>query len=555
MPKIVNFDGRQIIEPGVYSTIKGGSPVPPVQGTYGNVFIIDTGIGKTYGHGSGISGELSEGTDAVYEFTSSLDCKKAFGGGVLWDLMDYLWNPSNNGRGINRLFYARAATTVAAFKTITFSSGVITVKARNEGIRGNGETNVTTGKLVKGYSMKLIAGIVDPNKFILQFFEGQYRGKDSSGFEYETDELLLNDHLMFQSDEILNVNEIKAWMERSIGFRQYFVLSSYTASAVSLVTADVTNFSTHQKFAGGTETYSTTDLDIVLESIPDVDNSMFLLTDYGYVATPPNAGAIQAGANKGAMSSWNDKILEHINNGAVYKDKIAWVGGGQDAAEWSNTLDISDYYKNTDHVVNVHSAAKVVSSNNTVLPYKFVDTLYHAAMWCGRVAGLEPQVSATYKDIRIIGLKHELNKSQRELGLLSGVFHARYVTGLGYVCNQAVTTLSPNSALMYPNGVSPEIQIVRIKHQLNKELMINGTKLFIGSNINTSNPEDIKTFTEGYLQSKTATKLNDNLIIRFESVKVTFSGNDYNVTYCFVPNAAINRMFFTGYAIDPNLSI
>lgn len=558
MPLVVNFNNKQIVEPGSYSTIKGLGAVPPVTGSFGTVLIIDTGLGKNYGFGSGVIGELATDAQAVYEFSSGEDCKKAFGGGLLWDLMDYLWNPSRNGRGIQKLQYARAATTAAAVKTIAFSNGSITVKAKNEGLRGNG---VLTGSvLTRGYSMKLKAGTIDSSKFILQFYEGQYRGADASGVEYEMAESLVKDRLITQTPEILNVNQIIAWMAADTIFNEYFVLSASTGSAVSLVLADITNFSAHQLFAAGTEAYSTTAMDAVLASIEDLDHSMILSLDYGTTPTL-SGGQILAGANKGALSTFNDKLLAYVNVTSTYTDKLIWIGGGQNSAEYNipgggvdGSLQLCAYFNN-DAVAVVHSQVKVPSSFNTTLPYKFVDSLYHAALWCGRTAGLEPQTSPTYKDVRIIGVKHELKKSQREQALLVGLFHVRYVSNMGYVCNQAVTTLNPNSALVYPSGATPEISIKRIKHQLNKELIINATPRYVGGNLNTASAAEIKAFTEGYLLSRIAQPLADNLIIRYENVKVELQGTDWHISYCFVPNSPINRLFFTGYVIDPNISI
>lgn len=558
MPLVVNFNNKQIVEPGSYSTIRGLGAVPPVTGTYGTVLIIDTGLGKEYGYGSGITGELAQNSQSIYEFSSAEDCKKAFGGGLLWDLMDYLWSPSRNGRGISKLQYARAATTAAAVKTIAFSTGSITVKAKSEGIRGNGAVTVST--LTRGYSMKLKAGTIDSTKFILQFYEGQYRGADSSGTEYEMAESLVKERLITQSPEILNVTQLIAWMNTDSIFNEYFVLSASTASATSLVLADITSFSSHQLFAGGTETYSTTAMDAVLSSIEDLDSSMILSLDYGI--TPSLSGPqIAAGANKGALSTFNDKILAYVNNTSTYTDKLIWIGGGQNSSQYDITSGASDgslqlcAYFNSDSVAVVHSQVKVPSSFNTALPYKFVDSLYHAALWCGRTAGLEPQTSPTYKDVRIIGVKHELKKSQREQALLVGLFHVRFVSNMGYVCNQAVTTLNPNSALVYPNGSTPEISIKRIKHQLNKELIINATPRYVGGNLNTASAAEIKAFTEGYLLSRIAQPLSDNLIIRYENVKVELQGTDWHISYCFVPNSPINRLFFTGFVIDPNINI
>lgn len=561
MPRVINFNNRQIIEPGSYSTIKSKANVPTTVGTYGNIFLIDSGIGKEYGWGAGIAGTTASGTQSIYEFQSAADAKKAIHGGILYDLIDYLFSPSATGLGAKKLFYARAATTVAATKTITFSNGGITVKCKNEGIRGNG--SATSGVLTKGYSMKLAAGVVDTSKFILKFYEGQYRGKDSNNVEYDLSEAQIValgvDTLLFQSAEFSSVNDLILWMNSSYLFQKYFYLSASTASATALVTADVTNFSSHQLFASGTEDYSVTNMDTVLANIEDVDNSMFICTDWGRPSTP-SAPEIVAGANKGSNCSSNVKILSYIVNNSTYTEKTMYIGFGDNITDFTaaTTGSIAQAaYWNSKHVVGVHSAIKVVpnNSNSESLGYRELPALYHAALWCGRAAGVEPQVSLTYKDIRIIGLTHELKKSEREKALLCGVGHTRFVPTMGWVINQGINTMQQNSSQVYPDGSSPSIQIMRIIHQMNKELIINSTPIFTGSNLNTTSAEDVKLFTESFLRDRTASKLNDNLIIRFENVQVSLSGDVWNVTYCFVPNSEINRTFFTGYVIDPNISI
>lgn len=560
MPRVINFNNRQTVEPGVYSQIKSRANVPTTVGTYGNVFLIDTGIGNTYGWGAGITGTTASNGQSIYEFQSLADAKKAIGGGILYDLLDYLFIPTTKGLGAKKLFYTRAATTVAATKTITFSTGAITVKCKNEGLRGNG--SATSGYLTKGYSMKLSTGVLDSTKFILKFYEGQYRGKDSNGVEYEVSEASIvqsaKDTLIFQSAEFSTVNDLVLWMNGSYLFNLYFKLSASTASAVALTSGDVTSFSSHQLFAGGTEDYSTTNMDTVLASIEDVDNSMFLCTDYG-TANNITAG-VSSGINKGANCTSNLKILSHIVNNSTYTEKVMYVGFGDNLNDFAlattGSLAQAAYW-NSQYVVGVHSAIKVPGStaNTANLGYRELPALYHAAMWCGRAAGVEPQISLTYKDIRIIGLSHELKKSERVQALLGGVGHTRFVPNMGWVINQGINTMQQNASLVYPDGSSPSIQIMRIIHQINKELVINATPRFTGSNINTTSAEDIKLFTESFLRDRTASKLEDDLIIRFENVQATLTQDIWNVTYCFVPNSEINRTYFTGYVIDPNISI
>jgi hypothetical protein len=78
--------------------------------------------------------------------------------------------------------------------------------------------------------------------------------------------------------------------------------------------------------------------------------------------------------------------------------------------------------------------------------------------------------------------------------------------------------------------------------------------LFIGNNIGTITPADVKSFVESYLISRTATDSTDNLIINFKNVTVRLIQDYYDVKYGYVPNGPINKIFVTGFMLDANLS-
>jgi hypothetical protein len=175
-------------------------------------------------------------------------------------------------------------------------------------------------------------------------------------------------------------------------------------------------------------------------------------------------------------------------------------------------------------------------------------------MACGLTAGLEPQVPATRKPIRIVGVKHALSKAEREKALQGGVWHLRKIAGQ-WVVNQSINTLQKNTTLFNADGTSFEVSIKRVKHQLNKELIINAEERFPGGNYNTVDGEDIKLFTEAFLLDRCATKEKDNLLISFRNVIPTFSGDAWFTTYCFVVNGPINKTFHTGFLLDPNVEL
>jgi hypothetical protein len=176
-------------------------------------------------------------------------------------------------------------------------------------------------------------------------------------------------------------------------------------------------------------------------------------------------------------------------------------------------------------------------------------------MVCGRIAGLQPQVPGTYKDTRIIGLKHELTKSQRIDALQHGVLHMRNVANLGWVINQSINTKQLNTSIVYNDGTSPEISIMRVIHQLNKELYLNAIQ-FIGGNLNTVSGDTLVNFTNSYLLQRTAEPLKDNLILAGpHKVTAVYTNGAWNVTYCFLVNGPVNQIFFTGYILDPTVSV
>lgn len=554
MPTIENFNGQQIVEPGAYSRITSAFNAPPVTGTYGVVVLVDTGSGAGFGWGAGVLGELSSDTDAAYFFDTSLDAKNAIRGGLLWDLMDYLWAPSNNGGGPTRLYLIKAAATTAPALSLAFNvGGTAIIKARNEGVGGNGVLDGTGLVLIKGYGAKMRAGYGDNTKFVIDFYEGTYRGVDGNGVDFDTSAVNVVNNIIATTPEMTSTDDFIYWMANDPVFIQYFKLITSPTAFQPFNNTDITTLGAAiLLFTNGTTTYSSGAVDSALAAIEEIDSSLFLCDDYGVTAAP-NGGQIAVGANKGAESTANTKILSHILNNALYTDKIMFVGGGQTAAQFNTnnpsapgTVEVAQYY-NSECVVVAHSDVKVPAKAD------YVSSLYHAAMICGRTAGLLPQVPLTFKDIRVTGVRHILKKAQRGQALQKGVCHLRKLPQLGWAVNQGVNTLQVNSTLINSNGTTPEISIKRVKHQMNKELVQGAIIQFPGNNFNNVEPADVKAYTESYLLARTAQKTADNMIISFKNVVVTFANGNYNTKYCFVVNGPVNKLFFTGYMLDPTV--
>jgi len=541
MATVVTFGGKNIIEPGVYSQIKANVNINPVPMSTGNVLIIDTGEGAGYGGGSGITGDLASGLNSVYTFTSLADFRSFVRGGLLWDLAEYLFIPANGAAGAPQVSLVRAATTTKSSLTYTFTGGganggTFKVNYKNEGVVGAlgalGDTEVRTGA---GALMKV--GIVDPTKWFIEFYEGTYKGVDGDGDPY--DGVAYDDcppMLIAKSPEFNNIQTLLDWAATDPSFNARFQkdASCIKAGTGAVVLADYTANSTLKLVAGGSTTYGTTDLDNVLSKIGELDYTFVL--------------SLKSGSN--AVNASIVKILYHISQEAEFK-KFLVAGGGDDSATYSQSVTAVQTF-DSPYAIVAHSGFKIDVPFS--IQKKSKSALYHAALVCGRLAGLMPQTPLTFKTLRASQWRHILTKTEREAALQLGILHTRYVPNLGYVVNQGINSLQANTQMINQNGTSAEISIMRVAEQLNKELILNMRPIFVGGNLNTCSPADVKAFVEGYLHFKTATKLQDNLIIKFSNVAVTQIQDTYNVTYNFVPNSPLNKIFVTGFMLDANLS-
>ena len=187
MATVVNFHGKNYIEPGSYA-VSVYNPTSVVNvSEFGNVMIIDTGLAKNgdyeFAGGSGIHGELNKGLKSVYEFDNYEDFLSFMGGGLVGDIAEKIFTPRDGVAGAPKLFYCRAATTKCANITLTFGSGnSLILKCKNEGEVGNGV--IEGGVLKVGYAARVITGSDDPSKFKCQVYRGSFMGVDKDGEPY-----------------------------------------------------------------------------------------------------------------------------------------------------------------------------------------------------------------------------------------------------------------------------------------------------------------------------------------------------------------------------------
>lgn len=149
MSIVRNFNGKRVIEPGVYAQTRSGIPAKANNFPFGDLMIIDTGSGAEWGGGSGINGELSSGLESVYSFEDPNDYRAFMSGGLLWDFSEFIFNPLVGAPAPERVYIVKAATTVGAkLKFNGLTNGSIEFICRNEGVVGNGVLNETKAKAV-----------------------------------------------------------------------------------------------------------------------------------------------------------------------------------------------------------------------------------------------------------------------------------------------------------------------------------------------------------------------------------------------------------------------
>ena len=538
MATVVNFHGKNYIEPGAYA-VSVYNPTSVVNvSEFGNVMIIDTGIAKNgdyeFAGGSGVHGELNKGLKSVYEFDNYEDFFSFMGGGLVGDIAKNIFTPMDGVLGAPKLFYCRAATTTCANITLkTKGDATLVLKCKNEGISGNGK--IDNGQLKVGYAARIITGTDDSTKFKLQVFRGSFMGVDKDGEPYGSKSYAdATGNLITESGEFSTLGELFEWARADKYILANFIVS-YTGELTSELQAQVLTAAT-----GGTTTYlSDTEYADVLEAISELDVTFFLATN--------------TTVDKGIDAETTGRLFTFLKNDAKFTEFLIIPGGSTDSdlfGESETSQAIAKYY-NSGQVAVVHGAPIVnrKDGNGT----KQLLSIYLAATVVGLCAGKAPQTPLTYQRVGYQSFAYDLKKKEREKALQAGIMHVRNVSG--YWCiNQCVTTLQDNKKTIANDGQSMELSIELIKAQLNKEMIIDASTRFVGRTASQASPETVKNFVETKLTSLTATTDSDNLIVAWKNVKVAAKNSDYFITYDFQPNIPVNKLFFTGNVLDFNMN-
>lgn len=544
MGQKVRFDGKLYTEPTVQSRIVSGVSNFGSAASFGNIAIIDNGLGAGFGGGKGSHDgsnprELSE---FLNEFNSLAEMRDFVKGGVLWDLAKYLYNPSTNGRGATKVFLMRAAeTTKGSIAFALDSTAVFAIDTKDEGLIANAviETISTVDYLKKGYAIAIVAGEA-VGTVRVQFRRGKWKGTDANSLEFSGIPLadaIATSELLTESVDITDISEFRAWAATDAVFNEYFEIGATMAASGAIGAADIDGIDqVNHQFAGATETYSDDAMTAVLDAIDELDNTFFLSLD----------------DEDDADGADNVSILGHIVNNAEFK-KFLVIGGGIDGTALTGTN------SSTESAQNLNSPWAILCHGGFKVPYPIgegayyqKEPVYKAALVCGRLAGLEPQTPLTWKSINVQEELQTLTKAQRETAIDNGVLHTREVPQLGLVVNQGINTLQLNDNMINNDGTSPEISIMRIIAQLNKELtLFLRTSLFIGNNVGNVSASVIEVATNGFLETQQVVAgQRDGMIILYENVKAKRQGTTWYVTYDFQANTPINKIFTTGTIID-----
>ena len=539
MATVVNFHGKNYIEPGSYA-VSVYNPTSVVNvSEFGNVMIIDTGLAKNgdyeFAGGSGIHGELNKGLKSVYEFDNYEDFLSFMGGGLVGDIAQKIFTPRDGVAGAPKLFYCRAATTKCANITLTFGSGnSLILKCKNEGEVGNGV--IDGGVLKVGYAARVITGSDDPSKFKCQVYRGSFMGVDKDGEPYGSASLSkATGNLLTESEEFETLEELYNWARSD-----KYILANFVVSMTGVKTSNISAVTLTAATGGKTEWLKDSEYADVLEAISELDVTFFLATN--------------TSVGDGISSATTGRLFTFLKNDAKFTEFLVIPGGSSDSdlfGESGSSQAIAKYY-DSEQVVVVHGAPIVnrKDGNGT----KELPSIYLAAAIIGLAAGQAPQQPLTFKRVGYQSFTYDLKKKEREKALQAGIMHVRNLSG--YWCvNQGITTIQDNKKSIASNGQTMELSIALIKAQLNKELIVDSANRFIGdtSAVNAS-PQTIKNFTETKLSSLTAKTGEDNLLKSWKNVKVVQKNSDFQITYDFAPNLPVNKLFFTGNILDLELN-
>jgi hypothetical protein len=576
-------NGVEKIRPGTYSQIKSGIKNPPSPLSFGNICIIDDGsFNMNDGQGAGVYSENPEvsGANAVYLFDKIQDFRSHVEGGRLYQMSESLFMPYKKTKGVSNVYYVRASESTPAKIDLMLTNQADTGEIRLivqtvcEGWRADAKFD-NYGNCTGGYSWRVFNEKPDGNgKKFIKVYKGTYKGFDSvnqvhiGGIPPQSSPL----EVVLQSPLLNTVRDLVNWLllpstKQWIYIKSFFGVAGTDAEGIQTklnvmlspnnslgnkLLKDTSHFQgddwdiAPEYFRNGYEIFSERAMDKALELVKGLDFTFFL------------AG----GSGVTALSNNNLKIFNFIKNSGNSYERFMVVGGGDNERElravsetetWKSSQIAKQY--NSDLVIVCHGGIKKTNPYAPTTQLSF-SSKYTAAAFLGRLCGLAPQTPITLKMADVKSSIHNLSELEQEFCLKSGIQYMYYDGELGGWCwGQGINTLQENTSLINAvDSTTFSVSLKRIVSQLNKEIVFNAKKTFFGKesgpNRATITETDIELWLEGFLQSKTATSNQDNLITWFGEIFVEKNNDNYLVNYKFTPNFEISKILFTGFIIE-----
>lgn len=415
-----------------------------------------------------------------------------------------------------------ANSTITAALTPTVAAGVITLTAKVADTPFTASSSVT----------------VAPGQFVFTFYHGTFVGIDPlNNVPYngisEANSAPLQ---VIQSPAVSTLDQLAAWANSNATLKQGFTFNIGTGA---ILASDVSANPGNILAAGGTENYSAGAWQAAIASATNLNVNFFLSLQYG---------------NANMLNAHNDDLVTLCTAGKYSKQ--VWIGGGALAADYTAYTAPAAQELDTERAVIVHGDGKTTIQGG----YLRRSSLWKAAANLGRECGLAVQTPLTFKQIGVDAEWDPLPDSlinDPNIGPLAlGILVNAYDDELGYmVCVEDINTLQNNDNLVNPDGTSFCIQIVRIKDQLNKELAYYLKQTFFsnptsGPNRNTVSAIDVTNATAAFLTSRTATTQQDNYILSYSNIVVSYQQDNIFVAYQFSANGEVDKMIVTGTLID-----
>jgi hypothetical protein len=161
-----------------------------------------------------------------------------------------------------------------------------------------------------------------------------------------------------------------------------------------------------------------------------------------------------------------------------------------------------------------------------------------AAMLAGRQAYLDIGESATFNYFNVVSLEKNLNPTEVNSLITSGVATFEYVINKGYRLAQDITTYTNDTISLYT-----ERSVRDLADSLNKELRTKIEEEIIGKKGVVTNVESIKNLTISFLQQK----IRDSVIVAYKNVSVRYTNRVIYVDYGGAPVEPVNFALISGH--------